>query len=799
MTKTPRPGADRPTRPARQSSAAQRINDGLHTDKTAVDDAGYLNSTEWSQWARQAKPERRPRQAKPGTGPAGSGAIGTHARRSAAGPLDIGGTQQLRPMSRRNPTSDTPASSTPVPPLNLPDTAGLIDTDAAPVAQPRAATPKRGNRQALLLSVTVIASLGGGLAIAASDMRLRLPGMVTEAFAPPPSGQLTQGEARAETSDLRSRADAPEPDRASDTAKISAPSVGLERVSAPVTSLPPRSTPQAPDRENTAAATAAVPAIAAPLLMHGQERAPDQDSTAGAQSVVLQPSPLPRNAPAPLPAVLEPPLTAQPAPRIETTAALPALPDIPRADLPRPAAAAQARPQMPAFVRAPAPSREIPPTLANQPPHPPLIQTTAQQMPDAPRIPSDAGHALPSPGSHPLPAQRPVMVAFPALPDAPPPQDSRLAAATQPPAPHPTVRPVQRPDTLVTSPAAAAPEVPAPSAASEEDRRLAAMAEMLRAHAALELAGTMEPVARADETPQQTATIVPTQTPDSDIRVHVHAPPSVGADALRDIAARLRTSGYAVNDPAGVGFVITQSHVRYYHPQDAAAAERIAGQIEGPARDFTGFRPQPAVGTLEVWLAGTVPASAAPPPQVVAAAPAPAPAVTQPAPREIVIAPSAEPRRGFLATISGWTTPRDVPRGNSSSRPQRGTAQQTSPAASAPSPDQRPQVSEPNNPTGNVGGNAAESSAAGSGGGSNGSGTSGGTGSTPDRGPDTASNNGSSGNASPGGSDAGPGNSRGNASERASQRGGNGRGNGAGGGGNNGGGNNGNGGASDGD
>lgn len=269
----------------------------------------------------------------------------------------------------------------------------------------------------------------------------------------------------------------------------------------------------------------------------------------------------------------------------------------------------------------------------------------------------------------------------------------------------------------------------------------------------------------------------PAPSADSDIRVYVNAPPSVGADALRDITARLRTTGYAVNDPAGVGFVISQSHVRYYHAQDAVAAERLAGQIDGPARDFTGFRPQPAVGTLEVWIAGTVPASAAPPPQVAAAAPAPAPVVTQPAPREIVIAPSAAPRRGFFATISSWTTPRDVPRGNSSGRAGSGTAQQSQPAAPAASPPppvqgSQPATNTPNDSSG-TGGNGAGVPAGG-----------GGNGGNPENGPDNSPANTSDsggGNASPGGGDAGPGNgpgnSGGNASDRARGGGSNGRGN----------------------
>jgi hypothetical protein len=73
--------------------------------------------------------------------------------------------------------------------------------------------------------------------------------------------------------------------------------------------------------------------------------------------------------------------------------------------------------------------------------------------------------------------------------------------------------------------------------------------------------------------------------------------------------------------------------VRYYHPEDAAAADLVAGAVGGVARDFTDFRPQPAEGTVEVWLQGA-PAAAPEPvraPVAVRATPAPAPAAA-PAP-----------------------------------------------------------------------------------------------------------------------------------------------------------------------
>ena len=60
-----------------------------------------------------------------------------------------------------------------------------------------------------------------------------------------------------------------------------------------------------------------------------------------------------------------------------------------------------------------------------------------------------------------------------------------------------------------------------------------------------------------------------------------------------------------------VRFKVSETHVRYYHPEDAAAAEALAGILGTEARDHTAFRPRPPDGTVEVFLAGERSASAA--------------------------------------------------------------------------------------------------------------------------------------------------------------------------------------------
>ena len=118
------------------------------------------------------------------------------------------------------------------------------------------------------------------------------------------------------------------------------------------------------------------------------------------------------------------------------------------------------------------------------------------------------------------------------------------------------------------------------------------------------------------------------------------APPSLGVTAVvhrtattgdTDVAAALgalEAAGAAVGAPRSVDFTVTQSNVRYFYPEDAAAARTLADAIGAVPRDFTFYDGALPPGTVEVWLAGDAP-------EAVAAAPAdpvpadPAPAVVQ--------------------------------------------------------------------------------------------------------------------------------------------------------------------------
>ena len=90
----------------------------------------------------------------------------------------------------------------------------------------------------------------------------------------------------------------------------------------------------------------------------------------------------------------------------------------------------------------------------------------------------------------------------------------------------------------------------------------------------------------------------------SGARIFLHVPSSVVPNEVQSTANHLRRVGFAVNEPVRVDFAVSQTHARYYHEQDAAAATAAAKSLGAAARDFTDYAPSPQVGTIEVWVAG---------------------------------------------------------------------------------------------------------------------------------------------------------------------------------------------------
>lgn len=94
--------------------------------------------------------------------------------------------------------------------------------------------------------------------------------------------------------------------------------------------------------------------------------------------------------------------------------------------------------------------------------------------------------------------------------------------------------------------------------------------------------------------------------------VIVNAPESIGEADLADLVKGLGAAGFALAEPHRVDIPISESNVRFFHPEDAAAAQAVASRLGARLRDFTSFSPPPPAGTIEVWLAGRGNAAAAP-------------------------------------------------------------------------------------------------------------------------------------------------------------------------------------------
>ena len=107
-------------------------------------------------------------------------------------------------------------------------------------------------------------------------------------------------------------------------------------------------------------------------------------------------------------------------------------------------------------------------------------------------------------------------------------------------------------------------------------------------------------------------------------RVAVYAPGNLSPDRREWAMTRLSETGWPFRE-ATTPLTIRETHVRYFHRQDRAAAERLAILLDTEARDFTNFSPSPADGYLEVWLSG----QGMPPPAGPVATRAPEPATGQ--------------------------------------------------------------------------------------------------------------------------------------------------------------------------
>ncbi|MCA8878880.1 MAG: hypothetical protein KDA73_02770 [Rhodobacteraceae bacterium] len=237
-------------------------------------------------------------------------------------------------------------------------------------------------------------------------------------------------------------------------------------------------------------------------------------------------------------------------------------------------------------------------------PFPALAMPTAELLGPAPAAnfaaPQDGLGAIASPDAVP-----PVALSFAALPGS---EASRSAAedvaALPPQVPgRDTLRPRHRPNEAAAGPTdGVANDVAATADAVDQ----AVAVALSQAGAGTVTTAPLDDPASADAAQANAVTAGPVNAiPGADsLRLAVHVPTGANSAEVSAIHAALNAAGFSEWAPLPVGFAVSETQVRYYHSEDATAAQVIAARINGRARDFTHYSPQPLPGTVEIWVAG---------------------------------------------------------------------------------------------------------------------------------------------------------------------------------------------------
>ena len=96
---------------------------------------------------------------------------------------------------------------------------------------------------------------------------------------------------------------------------------------------------------------------------------------------------------------------------------------------------------------------------------------------------------------------------------------------------------------------------------------------------------------------------------DGDARIVIHHGTPSAESAARRLGEAVEGEGLGGAELRRVDVDVSQANVRYFHPQDRAAAEAVNRVLRragygSDVQDFTEFDPPPSLGTVEVWLPG---------------------------------------------------------------------------------------------------------------------------------------------------------------------------------------------------
>ncbi len=97
--------------------------------------------------------------------------------------------------------------------------------------------------------------------------------------------------------------------------------------------------------------------------------------------------------------------------------------------------------------------------------------------------------------------------------------------------------------------------------------------------------------------------------------VHYSRASEHGRQVAAEVALYLAGRGYEVADIREIPFAVSAARVRYFFPSDRELAEQIAAHVDRyltrvtdangrvQIQDYTRYRPLPARGNIEVWIA----------------------------------------------------------------------------------------------------------------------------------------------------------------------------------------------------
>lgn len=105
------------------------------------------------------------------------------------------------------------------------------------------------------------------------------------------------------------------------------------------------------------------------------------------------------------------------------------------------------------------------------------------------------------------------------------------------------------------------------------------------------------------------------QAPVPRVFVHYSRATEHGRQVAAEVALYLAGRGYEVADIREISFAVSAARVRYFFASDREPAEQIAAHVDrylsrvtdanerAQIQDYTRYRPLPARGNIEVWIA----------------------------------------------------------------------------------------------------------------------------------------------------------------------------------------------------